>query len=66
VEGKWESNNTRETETVLKWVGREGMSHGKAKMYFHSENDLINPFENLGSILTQAPFCSKSHAITNE
>lgn len=36
VEGKWESNNRGEAETVPKWVDREeGMSHGKMKMYFH-------------------------------
>lgn len=56
MEGKWESNNTREAETVLKWVNREGMSHGKMKMYFHSANYLIHSFENSGSILNPSTF----------
>lgn len=43
AEGKWVSNNTWEAGTVLKWGSKEeGMSYGKVKMYFHSENDLIN------------------------
>lgn len=57
VKGEWKSNDTREAAIVLKWGGRkEGMSHGKAKVYFHSENDLINPFENPGSILNLSTF----------
>lgn len=57
VEGKWESSNREEAESVLKWVnGEGGMSHGKMKTYFHSANDMIHSFENSGSILNSSTF----------
>lgn len=48
--GKWENNNRKEAKIMFLWVSREAaMSQGKVKMYFHSENDMINLFDNTGS-----------------
>ena len=55
--GKWENNNRKEAEIMFLWVSREAvMSQGKVKMYFHSENDMINLFDNPGSPINSSTF----------